>query len=406
MNALNQLVMTSQKLLAKRFCILLLLIISSIFYPVSLAKTQQEQANISYLDRGIMLMFQGQTENGIDELERAVALGTDQPGAYYYLSMGYSEKELWNGVVETTGLMLSLLTDDIEALYSKGRAHFNLGEWELAYESLKQVINQDPFHVRALKMLGKVQIKQQNFAEAVKSLTVASELNPASTVVWYNLGMAYLNQRQYETAIKHLERAIQLAPSFPQPHHGLGTALLRLGKRKEGQAAMVQFQHLQKMTAEHERLSRLTQGNPEDVAAWSGLANLSMESQNYPFAVRAFEQCVLLEPTNATHHLGLSRAFMQLSLLRPARESLFKAIQIQPDEPILYNTLGSTYAMQGETPQALAAFRRAVELNPTEPYYHLNLARLYQQMGDEKLAEQHFRAYEDLQGASIDWRPE
>ena len=91
---------------------------------------------------------------------------------------------------------------------------------------------------------------------------------------------------------------------------------------------------------------------------------------------------------------------MELGLLVPARESLFKAIEIQPDEPILYNTLGSTYAMQGQIQQAIVAFQRAVDLNPSEPYYHLNLGKLHQQMGDQKTAEYHFSAYKELKNVT------
>ena len=94
--------------------------------------------------------------------------------------------------------------------------------------------------------MGKTQIKRQDFAGAIESLTSASELNPASTIIWYNLGMAYLNQREYKTATECFEKSIQLAPSFPQPHYGLGTALLRSGKREDGQKSMAQFQYLQK----------------------------------------------------------------------------------------------------------------------------------------------------------------
>ena len=283
MNILNRSIAASKAPIIQQKLISIILVFSLTVYSATTVWAQSSSADISRIDRGIMLMFQGQTAAGIEELEQAIALGTNQPEVYYYLSMGYSEKELWNGVVETTDQMLKLLIDDIEALYAKGRAHFNLGQWESASKALKQVVNQDPFHVRAQKTLGKTQIKIQDFAGAVESLTSASELNPASTIIWYNLGMAYLNQREYKAATECFEKAIQLAPSFPQPHHGLGTALLRLGKREGGQKSMAQFQYLQKMTAEHERLSRLTQENPEDITAWSGLAHLSMETQNYPF---------------------------------------------------------------------------------------------------------------------------
>ena len=151
MNILNRSITVSKALLIQQKLILILLAFSFTAYSSMTVSERAGSTDISHLDRGIMLMFQGQTAAGIEELEQAIALGTNQPEAYYYLSMGYSEKELWNGVVDTTDQMLKLLIDDIEALYAKGRAHFNLGQWESAAKALKQVVNQDPYHVRAQK---------------------------------------------------------------------------------------------------------------------------------------------------------------------------------------------------------------------------------------------------------------
>ena len=67
-----------------------------------------------------------------------------------------------------------------------------------------------------------------------------------------------------------------------------------------------------------------------------------------------------------------------------------------PNQSILYNTLGSAYAMQGETQKAISAFQKAVELDSEQPYYHLNLSKLYQSLGNRKLAQEHYRAYEHL----------
>ena len=69
---------------------------------------------------------------------------------------------------------------------------------------------------------------------------------------------------------------------------------------------------------------------------------------------------------------------MNLNYPKHAAEAARKAVQLMPNQPILYNTLGSAYAMQGESQMAINAFQKAVELDSDQPYYHLNLSRLYQ----------------------------
>ena len=87
---------------------------------------------------------------------------------------------------------------------------------------------------------------------------------------------------------------------------------------------------------------------------------------------------------------------MNLNYPRPAIEAANKAIRLMPNEAILYNTLGSLYAMQGDSRNAIVAFQKAIELNSEEPFYHLNLSRLYQGIGNQRLAQEHHRIYEYL----------
>lgn len=93
-NILNRSITVSKALLIQQKLVSILLAFSFTAYSSMTVLARAGSTDISHLDRGIMLMFQGQTAAGIEELEQAIALGTNQPEAYYYLSMGYSKKEL------------------------------------------------------------------------------------------------------------------------------------------------------------------------------------------------------------------------------------------------------------------------------------------------------------------------
>ena len=72
------------------------------------------------------------------------------------------------------------------------------------------------------------------------------------------------------------------------------------------------------------------------------------------------------------------------------------AIELSPNQSVLYNTLGSAYVMMGDMSKATQSFQKAVGLDPEIPFYHLNLARLYEKAGNLKRAEEHYQAYESL----------
>ncbi len=356
----------------------------------------QHLKHVAHLDSGIRLMFQGSIPEALDELERSLAIEPDHYEIHHYLAMAYEEGGRWNSVILATAKSLELKPNNIEALYLRGKAFFNLGKWEKASKALQKAIDYAPKHARALKTLGKTQIQRRQFVEASSTLAKASELNPLSTITWYYLGMANLNQGNYKEAILHFEKSIQLAPTFPQAHHGLGTAYLRIGERGKGQEEMLQFQQLQKDATEHERLSRLTQAEPENIEALDELAKLSMKRENYPLAVKTFQRCIELDPRDISHYLGLSHAFMSLGHPIPSKDTLLHAIELSPNQSILYNTLGSAYVMMGDISKAIQSFQKAVGLDPEIPFYHLNLARVYEKTGHIKKAAEHYQAYESL----------
>ncbi|HIC17903.1 TPA: hypothetical protein EYO77_07320, partial [Candidatus Poribacteria bacterium] len=101
-----------------------------LIYSFGVGQTNTELRHLEYvthLDRGVMLMFQGNTPKAINELEKALAIEPNHYEVHHYLSMAYEEDGLWNSVVSATTKSLELKPDNIEALYSRGKALFNLG---------------------------------------------------------------------------------------------------------------------------------------------------------------------------------------------------------------------------------------------------------------------------------------
>ena len=58
-----------------------------------------------------------------------------------------------------------------------------------------------------------------------------------------------------------------------------------------------------------------------------------------------------------------------------------QAVQIQPGDASIYNSLGICQAMQQNRDAAAASFRRAIELKPDLPHAHSNLGNVYKELG-------------------------
>jgi tetratricopeptide (TPR) repeat protein len=73
-----------------------------------------------------------------------------------------------------------------------------------------------------------------------------------------------------------------------------------------------------------------------------------------------------------------------------SKESLLKAIQINPSNPDPFYRLGLFYQWDLrniDLKQSLNYFKKAIERNPLEQGYWLNLAKIFHRMGDGKLSE-------------------
>lgn len=361
---------------------------------------------VQHVEHGFASLFQGDNQGAIAAFEAALSSESEHYEIHHYLGMAYAQEQFWKKAVDAYQRSLALMPDNIEALYSLGVAHFRMDAWEAAVAPLQRVVALSPKHARGYEVLGKAQVKLRQYAEAVDTLTQALSLKPNAAGTYQELGTAYLNLKAYPAAIENFKQALKFGPArYAEPHYGLGTAYLRMGERAKSREEMRIYQQLQKEYAEYERLTRLTRTEPNNLEGWAGLASLLIYQKNYAKAVQVLQKCIELAPNEPNFYHGLSQAFINLNYPRQAAEAAQKAIQLvggtsgpddvsRPRLAVLYNTLGSAYAMQGETRQAINAYRQAIELNGEQPYFHLNLAKLYESLGKAALAQEHYRAYE------------
>ena len=381
--------------------------------PAAAQGSDAHATYVQHVEHGFARLFQGDNQGAIAAFEAALASESEHYEIHHYLGMAYAQEQFWKKAVDAYQRSLALMPDNIEALYSLGVAHFRMDEWAQAVAPLQQVIALSPQHARGYEVLGKAQVKLRKYTEAVDTLTKALALKPNAAGTYQELGTAYLNLKAYPEAIETFQKALQFGPArYAEPHYGLGTAYLRLSTtvgepsrsqyREKSREEMRIYQLLQKEYAEYERLSRLTRTEPKNLDGWAGLASLLIHQKNYAEAVRVLQKCIELAPNEANFYHGLSQAFINLNYPRPAAEAAQKAIQLlEPASEssrgrmaVLYNTLGSAYAMQSDAQNAVGAYRRAIELNGEQPYFHLNLAKLYESLDRHALAQEHYRAYE------------
>jgi tetratricopeptide (TPR) repeat protein len=102
-----------------------------------------------------------------------------------------------------------------------------------AKKQLQQELAIDPTNAGAEYVLGELARQGQDFAEAVRHFTKATQLNPSFGDAYLGLGVSLLNEKQYADAVTPLEAAVKLQPENPAAHYGLGTAYGRTGRKDD-----------------------------------------------------------------------------------------------------------------------------------------------------------------------------
>jgi tetratricopeptide (TPR) repeat protein len=102
-----------------------------------------------------------------------------------------------------------------------------------------------------------------------------------------------------------------------------------------------------------------------------------------------------LYQAEAYHRLGL--AYRDKGLLKEAASAMETSLKIRPSIPEVVNHLGKIYAMLGDIPKAVQAFKTAIDLKPNYAIAHFNLAEAIEGTQPRKalIAYENYLAYVD-----------
>ncbi|MEQ8666929.1 MAG: sulfotransferase [Rhodospirillales bacterium] len=135
------------------------------------------------------------------------------------------------------------------------RYHRN-GQFNEADRLLKEALQRQPNHPRAMTLMGMLLNRRQKHAEAERMLKKTLKVNARQSEAWNALGTAYRSQGRFGEAIKAYQEATALDPDFAGAYSNMGTAY-----RENGEFDMA-LKSCEKALAL----------NPNLAEAWNGLA--------------------------------------------------------------------------------------------------------------------------------------
>lgn len=273
--------------------------------------------------------------------------------------------------------------DNVDALIGKGRALVRQGALEMGIDEYKKVLDRNPNHVMARVYLSLARIDQYlrdndptRLADARDHLARAESIEPNNPQVHNTKGLVlyyqgdYANaQRAFESAINHATRSGNLSrPAIALMHVNLGNSVRELGQLEDARRAFQQAVVL----------------DPTNAGAHHRLGDIHFKLNDCHNAQYELAQAVSLNPNLVDASATLAIATFECGNAVAAIPQLQHAIEIGAglQAPPLYTYLARAYLEQGRTREAVLEAQKGALLPPVtaEAFYWLGQA--YQVRGD------------------------
>ena len=237
----------------------------------------------------------------------------------------------------------------------------------------------------------------------------------------YVEGVDALRHRRDQDAIDRLKKAVELDPGF-------ASAYLYLARTASDSPTLEGYQRLLRAHADRlpERQRLVMQVNdvraagdfgkaielgealvaryPDQEEAHASLARAYEGQGDMPKVLSTLERALKASPTSAPIYTHYGYSWLRLARYPEAIRAFETAVQLRPNEPNPFDSLGDAYLAAGQPEIALEKYGRAIELSPTAFFYSYHgRAWAYGMLGryDEALEEERKfgKALSDQSGA-------
>lgn len=206
---------------------------------------------------------------------------------------------------------------------------------------------------KAIRKVGEVYLKQENYTAALRELLEAEQLYSKDHFLHNDLGIAYRKKGFVEKAIYHFEKAIELKPDYTPAINNLGTVYF---DKKDYDAAIAYF----KKASE-----KILYATP--YYAFYNLGKAYYEKKEYGLSEKYYMKAVDSEPKFLDPLVGLGRVYIATGKISDAISALTSAIKQYPQYARAYFYLGQAYTVIKDYKRALLAYQKAFEIEPNTP---------------------------------------
>ena len=144
---------------------------------------------------------------------------------------GYFKKGQYQEAVNAYTEYLSLKPNNIKALYNRGRAYEELGEFEKALADFNRVLENDDNHIQAQLSIAKDDFRKKEYLDVIYKCDIVLERSPQNLQAHLLKGQAYQKEGELKQAMDSYNQAISINKDFGVAYLYRGSLRIYLKQR-------------------------------------------------------------------------------------------------------------------------------------------------------------------------------
>lgn len=260
---------------------------------------------------------------------------------------------------------------------------------------------------RLKKEEGNKLYQKKEFEQALAAYDEAIAIDPTNMTFWSNKAAVYFTQKKYDDCIAACNKAIEVGKENRASFEDRGKALTRCAKayQKKGDLAtaieMCESAQLENFSKDTQRLMKTMEleKKKKDAMDYQDEAkadeakqrgNDHFRAQEWPQAVKEYEEAVKRAPKNAAIRNNLSAALCKIMDFNGAKREVEKALEIDPKYVKAWARKGDIEFVMKEYHKSMDSFKKGLELDPANAPCKDGLRKTMQQInfGRQNMTEE------------------
>ena len=193
----------------------------------------------AYVNRGIYRNDLGQTENALQDFNKAVELG-DDPHAYIHRGTILRKQGQTQAALADFNTLLAQTPNDEHAINGKANVLFQMGRYQEAEQTYSDGLALKPGMITFYVNRAAARYYLGKYTEALADLAIAERRNPGYGSIYSKKTVICMAMGDYENAVISARKTAQFEPQNHANLGDLGTALQKLGRHQEAVDAFTQ----------------------------------------------------------------------------------------------------------------------------------------------------------------------